>query len=66
MRCAGFFREIGLLHAEAYGPAGSLILLVWPDHDESFADRLAQFRKSLDKKAGCGFLSYSRDALGGC
>ena len=54
-----FFREIGLLHAEAYGPAGSLVLLVWPDHDESFADRLAQFRKSLDKKAGVIFVVFT-------
>ena len=45
-----FFREIGLLHAEAYGPAGSLILLVWPDDDDSFSDRLLSLGRAWTKK----------------
>ena len=46
-----FFREIGLHHAEAFGPAGSLVLLVWPDEDDGFAQRLIGMRESLNKSS---------------
>ena len=54
-----FFRQIDLMHAEAFGPSGSLLLLVWPENDESFAERLIEFRKTLDKRSGVLFVVFS-------
>ena len=54
-----FFREIDLMHAEAFGSAGSVILLVWPDEDEAFAERLIEFRRNLDERSPFFFVVFS-------
>lgn len=54
-----FFREIDLLHAEAFGPAGTLILLVWPETDGTFAERLIRFRENIDKRSSLFFVIFT-------
>ncbi len=54
-----FFRSIELLHAEAHGPSGAVILLVWPDGDPAFPDRLVEFRNNLKMKSSVFFVVFT-------
>lgn len=54
-----FFRSIELLHAEAHGPSGAVVLLVWPEGDPAFPERLLEFRKNLTLKSSVFFVVFT-------